>query len=650
MAKSRNPVDVSMDVQVQDMLGRAREQGVETAFDRADQMSPRCPFGSAGVCCRLCLEGPCRIQPNGKGPQRGVCGANADTIVARNFMNSLIQGTAAHAEHAREVALALLHTAEGKAPYHIKDVGKLYRIAEGLKISVEGKSVNDVAKNVALAALEDFQRPEGTMNWVAFRGQEKSIEKWRALGLAPVNSHLEIAKSVTRGAMGSDADPINLLLGGINLGIVDGYGGLHLSTDLQDVLFGTPQAVKANYSLGVLDENKINIAVHGHIPLLSEKVVEWARKLDDQAKAAGTDGINIVGVCCSGNELLMRQGVSIASSFSSQELVIVSGALEAMVVDIQCIMPGIQQVAECYHTEIITTLGHVKIAGATHVNFEPEHADEAAKEIVEKAINNYANRDHQNVSIPKDSVETYAGFSAEQITDVLSKLNAEKPLQPLIDALKDGTIRGIAAMVGCTNPREKQDVGNVTVAKELMKNDVLVLTTGCTAHSLAKNGLMNPDGVKECGEGVKSVLKLLGEQAGLPSLPPALHMGSCVDNSRPADLLKAIADELDIAISDIPVVGSCPETHNPKALSIGTYFISHGVDVHVGVDPQVSGSTLVTQTLTGNRSDDEVTVDRLFGGKLIYDPDPISAAKKLIVRIDMKRQLLGLTTKQGATS
>ncbi|OIJ09369.1 carbon-monoxide dehydrogenase catalytic subunit [Anaerobacillus arseniciselenatis] len=640
MAKMRDLESVSIDPQVQFLLDKARNENVLTAFDRADMMNI-CGFGSTGVCCRHCLEGPCRIAPNGKGPQTGVCGADVHQIVARSFLNHLTQGSSGHAEHGREVALTLLEVAEGKAPYQIKDVDKLYRVAHDLEIVTEDLSMNEVAKEVALKALEDFQKQTGIMNWVKLRAHEDSLNTWNKLGITPVNAHLEITKAVARNAMGCDADPTNLILGGVTMGLIDGYAGLHLSTDLQDILFGTPKAVKAKYSMAVLDEKKINIAVHGHIPMLSEKSVEWSRRLEDEAIKQGATGINIVGVCCTGNELLMRQGVSVASSFSSQELVIVSGVLEAMVVDIQCIMPGIQQVAECYHTEIITTLPYVKIAGATHVNFEPSEADEAAQEIVMKAINRFSKRDPEKISIPDQTVDAYAGFSTEQIVEALSGLNGEDPLKPVIDALVSGKIRGIAALVGCTNPREKQDYGNTVVTKELLKNNVLVVSTGCAAHSLAKHNLMNFDGLEYCGEGLKEVLEAVGNAAGLPSLPPTMHMGSCVDNSRPADLLTAIANRLGVSMNELPAVGSCPETHSPKALSIGTFFIAHGIDVHIGVSPQLSGSEFVTNVLYGDRTDEhEVNADKLFGGKLIYEQDPYTAAKLLLERIDMKRETL----------
>ena len=642
MNDSQKIPTISLDCDVETLYEKACKEGIETAFSRAKQSTARCPFGSAGVCCRHCLEGPCRIGPNGKGAQRGICGADADTIVARNLLTTLIEGVAGHAEHGRETALALLEASGGHSDYPIKGIDKLYQVAAGLGLDTNEKTVGAIAKEVALKALEDYQKQTGTMNWLTLYAQQQSIDKWNELGITPVNIHLEIAKAVTRTSMGCDADPLNLLLGCLTLGLVDGYGGLHLSSDLQDILFGVPKLVKSKFKLGVIKPETVNIAVHGHVPLLAEKVVEWSRKLSSEAKEVGATGINVVGICCSGNEILMRHGIPAASSFSSQELVIVTGLLEAMVVDVQCIMPGVQKVAECYHTEIITTLPHVKISGATHIDFHTHKADEAAQAIVRKAIANFKNRDLKKTSTFTGTVEAYAGFSTEQILEALGAINEKEPLQPLVDAIASGAIRGVAAIVGCTNPRELQDWGNVTVAKELLKNNILVVATGCAAHSLAKHNLMNMQGLEYCGESLRGVLQAVGQAVGLPSLPPTLHMGSCVDNSRPAALLSAVANFLGVAIKDLPAVGTCPETHSPKALAIGTYFLANGVDVHIGVDPQVSGSQFVTDVLCNGIDDEGLNLEKLFGGKLIYEQDPIKAARILVRRIEEKRLALGL--------
>ncbi|MDW7674515.1 MAG: anaerobic carbon-monoxide dehydrogenase catalytic subunit, partial [Bacillota bacterium] len=498
------------------------------------------------------------------------------------------------------------------------------------------------AKDVALKALEDFQKQYGVLNWLKLKGNAKSIEKWQELGILPINAHAEIATAINRQAMGCDADPENLILGILRMALVEGFSGLHLATDLQDVLFGTPGIVKADYRLGTIKKDYVNIAVHGHIPMLSEKVVEWAERLKGEAVAAGAKGINLVGVCCTGNEILMRKGVSVATNFASQELPIVTGAIDVMIVDAQCIMPSLPKVAECYHTEIITTLPYVKISGATHIDFSPEKADEAGAAIIKKAINKFTERDQTKVQIPDDIVEAYAGFSVKEIVRLLSKLDNKEPLKPLVTAIASGDILGVAAIVGCTNPKLKQDWYNLEVAKYLLKNNVLVVATGCSAHSLAKFSLMSPKGVEYCGDRLRNVLETLGRAHGLDALPPALHMGSCVDNSRVDDLLVAVANYLDVSVSQLPAVGSCPETHSPKAISIGAYFLAQGVDVHVGIAPPISGSPIIGGALLGDKANTPLSTDALFGGKLIHELDPHKAGQLMVERIKQKRVALGL--------
>lgn len=376
------------------------------------------------------------------------------------------------------------------------------------------------------------------------RGAPATVQKWLELGIAPVNPHLEIARSTNRQAMGVDADPVNLLLGSLTMGLVDGYGGLHMSTDLQDVLFGVPRAIDTAYRMGVLREDHVNIAIHGHIPMLSDKVVQWADRLRQEAIAVGAKGINVVGVCCTGNEMMMRKGIPSAGSYANQELPIITGILEAMVVDCQCVMPSLPEIAKCYHTKIISTMSYAKVRGATHVDFTPETADESAMAIVRKAIAAFRRRDPKKIEVPTETVKATVGFSTEQIVEALDAVNPGDPLAPLVGAIASGQILGAAAIVGCTNPRLKQDWANSELAKHLMKHNVLVLATGCAAHSLGKTGLLSTDGLQYCRDGLRSLLETLGQAVGLEALPAALHMGSCVDNSRIGTLLAALADYL----------------------------------------------------------------------------------------------------------
>jgi carbon-monoxide dehydrogenase catalytic subunit len=631
---------VSMDPTIIQLLDKARKDGMETGWDRVKQQYPHCKFGSSGVCCRRCFHGPCKIYGKVK---RGICGADEDTIVLTNLIQLQTSGAVQHVEHSRELVETLEKIAKGTVPYEIKDEAKLRSIAEKLGVDSSG-DIKEVAARVAEKAIENFTAQEGTLNWLEITANEKEKKKWKELGILPKNAHAEIALSLLRTSNQCDADPANLLQEVGRLGLVDGFAGLHLSTDLTDIMFGTPKLVKTESRLGVIKEDAVNIAVHGHLPILSEKIVEWAEKMEDEAKKVGASRINVVGICCTGNEVMMRHGIPLATNFVGQEVAMATGALDAMVVDVQCIMPNLQPASECYHTKIITTLPYIKLPGAMHVDFTPENADESAKKIIEIAIEAYKHRDKNKILIPESTMEMYGGFSVEQIVDALSKLNPEDPLQPVIDNIVSGNILGAVALVGCATFKYKQDYGYTELAKRLLKENVLVLATGCGGHSLARHGFMIPDGegAKYLGDGIKAVLKAIGEANGLPSLPPVMHMGACVDNSRVANLLYALAAKLDVPVSKLPAVGSCPEMQSPKVLSIGSYFLALGVDVHVGTPFPISGSKLVTDILTGDKEDHPLTIDGLFGGKIIYEPDPKVAAEKIIERIKMKREALGI--------
>lgn len=424
----------------------------------------------------------------------------------------------------------------------------------------------------------------------------------------------------------------------VKQGLVDGYAGLHLGTDVQDILFGTPTPVATEANLGVLKEDQVNIVVHGHEPMLSEKIVEWAHKLEGEAKAKGAKGIQLAGICCTGNETLMRQGVPIATNYLAQELAIITGAVDAMVVDVQCIMPSLSRVAACYHTKIFTTSPIVKMPGTEHVEFSLMEADNKAEEIVRKAIGNFGRRDKSRVEIPSVKTKMLAGFSVEAIVGALSRLDAENPLKPLVDNIANGNILGAVGTVGCNNVKVVHDSFHINMVKELIKNNVLVVTTGCSAQALAKAGLMTPEATeKYAGDTLKAVLTAVGNAAGLNApLPPVLHMGSCVDNSRIADLLTALAAYLKVSIKDLPVAASAPEHQHEKALSIGTWAVALGVLTHLGVIPQVLGGKKVTEILTGE------VAESLFGGKFYVETDPIKAAYGLIEHIKSKRKALGI--------
>lgn len=629
--------DRSIDPAAIEMLHKAEREGVETAFDRYKKQQPQCGFGELGVCCRICLQGPCRINPFGE-PKTGICGADADLIVARNLLRTIVGGAASHADHAYLAIKCLEEAAEGASDYTIKGFDKAVTVAAKLGIDTEGLTELQLCQKIAEAALADFSNfTNEPMHWLTATAPAERVETWAELGVLPTNPDKEIREAMHQTAMGVDGSPVNLLLACIKLGLVDGYGGLQMGTDVQDILFGIPAAVKSEANLGVLSPNKVNIAVHGHMPEISEKIVEWARALEDEAKAAGAEGINLVGICCSGNEVLMRQGVPMAGNYLSQELAIITGSVELMIVDVQCFMPSITKVASCYHTQVVTTTPIGQLPDAEHIPFTGENANEQAQRVVRMAIANYANRDPQKMQIPKHRTEAWGGFSVETIVSALAAVNAEDPLKPLVDNIVEGNVYGAVGVVGCNNVKTRQDYQTVEMIKHLLANNVLVVATGCTAQALSKYGFLCPEGANRyAGEGLKAVLTAVGEAAGLGGpLPPVLHMGSCVDNSRIGDLLGALAGYLGVSIKDLPAAASAPELQHEKAVSIGTWAVALGILTHVGVVPPVLGGELVTKVLTSD-------VEGLVGGKFYVETDPIKAAEGMLEHIKSKRKALGL--------
>jgi len=627
-----------MDRASQALQNRAEKLGIEIGLDRLESQQPQCGFGELGTCCRICYMGPCRIDPFATdGSSRGVCGATADVIVTRNLLREATGGTASHIGHARHVALTLREAIRGNAPYGIVDRGKLIAVAGGLGIATDGKSDTEIAEEVVAKALEDFARQDGEPgNWLKLHTPHKEFEMWRELGLVVSNVHNEIEEAMHRTSGGNDADAVNLLLGTLRMGIADGVG-LAMATDLQDIMFGTPQVCAVEANVGVLEAGRVNLAMHGHNPVLSEKILEWSAKLDGEARAAGADGINVVGVCCTGNELTMRHGVPMAGHNLQSELLIVTGAVDALVVDVQCIWPGDVKVAECFDTKVITTEANVKITGAMHVPFEAEHADEAAEKIVRVAIKAFVARKGKEVEIPQQKASALAGFSVEAILGVLSKIDPENPLKPVIDNIVAGNIYGAVGFAGCPNPKIRSSAMTETMAKELLANNVLVVATGCTAHILAQAGMMSPDATEQyCGEGLKAVLTALGGAAGMDGpLPPVWHMGSCVDNSRIVTLLAALADTLDVKISQLPVAGSAPELVAEKAISIGSWFLALGMTVHIAPAPHILGSPVATKVLTED-------LEGITGGRAYVEYDPAKAAAGLVAHIAAKRAALGI--------
>jgi len=621
----------------QQMIEKAAKDGVSTVFDRAESMKP-CPIGAEGSCCKNCGMGPCRVpaskkKEEGKEERKtGLCGATAETISARNFIRMVAGGAAAHSDHGRGVAETFLAAAKGEAPgYGIKDEQKLLQVAMDFGIEVEGRSVKAIAIEVGEKALAEFGKQEGELDFVK-RAPLKRQEVWKKLGVTPRGIDREIVEIMHRTHIGVDQDYKNLILQGVRASIGDGWGGSMIGTELQDIMFGTPVPVLSKVNLGVLKEDEVNIIIHGHEPLLSEMIVVAAQSAEmvEMAKSKGAKGINLSGMCCTANEILMRHGVPLAGNFLQQETAIVTGVVDAMVVDVQCIMQSIQDVAQCYHTKIITTTPKAKIPGAEHIEFDEHDAMAGAKAIVKAAIENYPNRT-KNIDIPKgQTMDLVAGFSHETINYLLGGM-FRSSYRPLNDNIINGRIRGVAGVVGCNNARVTHDEGHVAMVKELIKNDVLVLQTGCSAMSCAKAGLLVPEAARKyAGSGLAEVCETVG-------IPPVIHMGSCVDNSRILIAATAMVKDggLGDDISDLPVAGAAPEWMSEKAISIGQYFIASGVFTVFGATWPTTGSDILTKHLFEE-------MEEMLGGMWAFEPNPIKAAKMMIAHIDSKRKALGI--------
>ncbi len=608
------------------MLEKARREGVETVWDRYVQQSPHCTFCELGLTCRNCNMGPCRISPKEGGKmQRGVCGADAHVIVARNFGRFVAGGAAGHSDHGRDLIEVLEAVVEGDAEdYQIADSDKLRRIASELGIVCTEKDTREIAAALVEAMYSDFGSRKKEVGFTC-RVPEVRKNIWRQLGIMPRGVDREIAEMMHRTHMGCDNDAANTLLHAARTALADGWAGSMIGTELSDILFGVPTPAKSRANLGVLAKDQVNILVHGHNPVVSEMVLTAAREQEMVAKAlkAGAKGINIGGLCCTGNELLMRKGIPMAGNHLMTELAIVTGAVDAMVVDYQCIMPSLVQTAACYHTKFITTADKARFTGATHIRFDHHDALAQARQVVELAIEAFQQRDMGRVEIPGNPVEITTGFSVESLLAALGGT-----LEPLLEAVKDGRIRGICGIVGCNNPRIQHDSANVGLAKALLKKDILVLVTGCVTTAAGKAGLLVKEGVEMAGPGLQQV-------CGVLDIPPVLHMGSCVDNSRIIQLCAAVAEALSVDIADLPVWGASPEWYSEKAVAIGLYCVASGIPVQLGTPPQITGSKVVTDLALHG-------LEELVGASFLVEPDPEKAAEIMDERIKEKRIKLGL--------
>jgi carbon-monoxide dehydrogenase catalytic subunit len=535
----------------QQMLKKARRDGVETAFDRAANMKA-CPIGADSACCKHCAMGPCRLNARDPYGKVGVCGATIDTIQARNFARMVASGAAAHTDHGMAMVDLFREVVTGHIKeYKIKDVGKLKSVAESIGIETEDRSVKEIATDLYTELERTYTQVEGEIPF-AKRVPEKTLETWRKLGIVPRGAMREIMELMHRTHIGVDQHYENITKQSSRTALADGWGGSMVATEISDILFGTPSPVAVDVNMGVLKEDQVNVIIHGHEPNMFESMLVSVNEptLVQAAKDAGAQGINLVGMCCSGAEMMSRHGVPHAGNFMSTEAILVTGAVDVMCVDIQCIKQGLVSVADCYNTPLITTNTRAHIEGATHIEFDDHDPQKCTDDVVAKAISRFKNR-KMAIEIPDIRNTGIHGFSHEYINYMLGGA-FRGSYTPLNDNIINGRIRGVAGVVGCTNPRIKQDWAHVELVKELIKNDVLVLQTGCSQISLAKEGLCTPEAAYLAGPGLREVCETVG-------MPPVLGLGSCVDNSR---ILIAASEMVRVgglgtSIADLPAGRSC---------------------------------------------------------------------------------------------
>lgn len=618
---------VSRDPAINEMVAIAGTADVTTVWDRYKAQHPQCKFGSDGVCCRLCHMGPCRITPKAK---LGICGADADTITARNLLREIAAGSAAHSDHGRMLVRTLKLVAQGKSgEYHIADPRRLHEAARTFDIATDGRGDLEIAGDLADFLGTQFSwsdEPNATLKLAP----EKRQALWKKLGIEPTGVDSAIVELMHRTHMGVDHDYRHLIMGGLKCSLADGWVGSTIATVVSDILFGTPKPIRSRVNLGVLAHDKVNIIVHGHEPTLSEMLAAASQdpELLAYARAKGAAGINIAGICCTANEVLMRHGLPIAGNFLQQELAIITGAVELMVVDVQCVMPSLAQVAKCFHTKLVSTSEIAQSCGAEQITFDVADGYRHASALIRTAIDNFERRDAGRVNIPQHSMDLVAGFSNETIYHMLGG-HFRATFRPLNDAIIDGRIRGIAGIVGCSNPKVMADDAHVRLAEELIKRNVLVLQTGCAAIACAKAGLLVPEAALEkAGASLREVCEAVG-------IPPVLHMGSCVDNSRILLAATNVLREggLGEDISDMPVAGAAPEWMSEKAVAIGHYFVASGMYVVLGHPLYVEGSRNVTKLLCEE-------MEGITGGRFEWEPDPVIAADKILEHIERKRDAL----------
>ena len=613
------------DPAVREMILRQNQLGFDTTFDRFDSQQPQCGFGMAGICCKICNMGPCKI--TSKSP-KGVCGADADLIVARNLLRSAAAGVAQHGMHGREVILSLKWAAEGKLDLPILGQQKIKDTAKAFGIKTERRSIKKIASELADVLLDDMSRTvPGDYKIIEALGSEERKKVWKELDILPISAYHEVFESYHKTGVGTDGDWKSIMQQFLRCGLAFTYSGVVSTSIATDGLFGVGDRVTSKVNIGALKKGYVNIAVHGHLPTLVSEIVKVGQeeKFINLAKEAGAKGIRFYGICCSGLSAMYRYaGVIPLSNAVSAELVLGTGALDLWIADVQDVFPSIMEVAKCFRTTVVTTSESARLPGAERFEYDHHHSNigetrALAEKIVLRGIESFKDRQGIPVYIPPYEVDAEVGFSPEYVHKHYGSM------KPLYEAIKEGKILGIVNMVGCNNPKVVYEKCVIDVANALLRNNILILTNGCASFPLMKMGYCNVSGQEHAGE---SLNEFLGD------LPPVWHVGECIDNTKSSGIFAGVAGEAGKPLYEMPFAFTSPEWSNEKGIDAALGFRLMGINSYHCVEAQIHGSKNVIEFLKEGTKD-------LLGSVMVVNPNPDALGEKIVADIIEKRKALG---------
>lgn len=625
-----------------ELIKHLDKNGIPTYLDRFEAQQPQCSFGMRGLCCRMCQWGPCRIGPKS---DRGICGKDMNSVIMGNIVRALAAGLAGHGRHAHEVIMTIIGVTEGRINLKLKGEERVWELAEKFNIETEGKEFLQIAREVAFVLLDDLGRmiDKPIEMLTAFAPPERK-ELWEKLQVIPRSASYEIMETLHMTTLGGCSDWTALASQELKSALAYCYSTLFGSSMATEILFGIPKPKETEVNYGIMKEDHVNILVHGHSPVMVEKILEKINlpEIQELAKAQGAKGIVVGGMCCTGDELLARYGIPTVTNILGQEFALGTGAVDAVVVDMQCVIPGMKIVADCFGTEIITTCSSNRIPGAIHIPFDPEHPEsleEDALLVARTAVEAFGKRDRSKMHIPQNVTKAVGGWSKEAIFEAFGGR------ENLLKLLKEGRIRGLATVVGCNNPKVPYENNHVTIAKKLIEANILITTTGCCSHALLNEGLCAKEAADLAGESLKEVCKEY-------NIPPVLAVGGCVDNTRSLRVFMELAEEAGLKISEMPFVFVGPEPGNEKTVGQGVTFLSHGVSNVIGFPAPIPipvprpkenaqspddierGSNDIVDFFAGDGLQEKI------GAKVFTEPYPKLAAQTIKMLIHRKRMNL----------